>query len=69
MIVPAPLTLRQMSVAVLISEGHTDKQVAALLDISIRRVGQHVEEIRDRMALDTALDARLLIAAHFARAA
>lgn len=63
------LTVRQMSVAVLLSQGYPDKQIAGKLDISVQRVAQIVGEIRARLQLSTELDARLLIATRFSQAA
>lgn len=64
-----PLTLRQMSVASLLAEGYTDKQIAATLEISIQRVGQLVGEIGVRMELDRDRDTRIQIATRFSSAA
>lgn len=63
-----PLTTRQDQVASLIATGHTDRQIAVTLAISVQRVGQIVDEIAVRLHVDPALDARLQIAARVARA-
>lgn len=58
--------MRQMSVAVLLSQGFTDKQIAATLEISVQRVAQVVGEIGMRMALNPDRDTRIQIATRFA---
>lgn len=64
------LTTRQMSVAVLLSQGYTDKQIAATLTISVQRVAQLVAEIAQRMeGLDRDRDTRIQIATRFFRPA
>ena len=56
-----PLTMRQMSVAVLVSQGYTDKQIAAELEIAENTVGNHVTAIADAMQLDRQRNIRVQI--------
>lgn len=57
-----PLTARQCTVALLIADAYTDKQIAAALVISEETVAFHVRQISDRLALDRSRNIRVQIA-------
>lgn len=54
--------MRQMSVAVLVSQGYTDKQIAAELEIAENTVGNHVTAIAAALKLDRSRNVRVQIA-------
>lgn len=54
--------MRQMSVAVLLSAGYTDKQIAAELEIAENTVGVHVTHIAKALNLEPGRNTRVLIA-------
>jgi DNA-binding CsgD family transcriptional regulator len=49
---PAPagpgLTARERELLILVAQGHTDAQIAAVMFISIRTVRSHLDRIRDK---------------------
>ncbi len=49
----APLTARELEVARLVAEGHSNDGVAAHLGISGRTVGKHLSNIYDKLAIHT----------------
>lgn len=58
---PIPLTMRQMSVAVLVSQGYTDKQIAAELEIAENTVGNHISAIAEVLQLNRQRNIRVQI--------
>lgn len=60
--VAADLTPRQLAVACLIASAQTDKQIAAQLNISDRRVRVHVDALAYLLHLDRACNVRVQIA-------
>lgn len=56
------LTLRQQQVAELVAQGWTDKQIAASLTISDRRVREIIARLATLWDLDTERDIRVQIA-------
>lgn len=59
---PVPLTMRQMSVAVLVSKGYTDKMIADELDIAERTVSVHVHRVGVVFGVDPQRNVRVQIA-------
>ena len=51
------LTIRESSVLQLLTDGKSDKEIAAILDISDRTVGKHVENILAKMGVSSRLEA------------
>jgi len=51
------LTFREMLVLQLLTEGKSDKEIAAIIDISNRTVGKHVENILSKMGASSRLEA------------
>ena len=51
-----------MSVAVLLAEGYTDKQIAASLEIAENTVGNHITAIAVALKLDRTRNIRVQIA-------
>ena len=51
------LTIREASVLQLLTEGKPDKEIGAILDISNRTVGKHVENILSKMGAASRLEA------------
>jgi non-specific serine/threonine protein kinase len=45
------LTPREMSVAELVAQGHTDKEIAAKLSISERTAESHVLRVREKLGI------------------
>lgn len=56
------LTERQMSVAVLVADGDTDKQIAAKLHMAERTVSVHVHRIGVVLGVDRGRNVRVQIA-------
>jgi DNA-binding NarL/FixJ family response regulator len=63
------LTDRQLEVARLISDGLTDKQIAAALGVTKQRIGQIVDSIRGKLNLPGNRNTRTLIAQQFPKSA
>lgn len=61
------LTARQLSVALLVADGYTDKQIAPMLGIAENTVGNYITAISAALALDRQRNTRVQIAIHFAR--
>ncbi len=51
------LTIRETAVLQLLTDGKSDKEIAAILDISDRTVGKHVENILAKMGVSSRLEA------------
>ncbi len=58
-----PLTPREMEIIHLIHEGHSNKEIAALLFISIATVKNHVHNILEKLQVRRRIDAVTLIIA------
>mgnify|MGYP002624330631 CR=1 FL=1 len=43
------LSLREKNVLALIAQGHTDKEIAELFDLSVRTIHSHIRSIFDKM--------------------
>jgi DNA-binding NarL/FixJ family response regulator len=56
-----PITQRQMEVAILVANGHTDKMIAAELTIAENTVGVHITNIAKALSLDPSLNTRVQI--------
>ena len=61
---PAGLTDREIDVLRLIARGHRNKQVAAMLDISAKTVGHHIEHIYLKAGVKTRAGATLFAMEH-----
>ncbi len=61
---PAGLTEREVDVLRLLATGHTNRQIAARLGITIRTVGSHVEHIYAKAQVRTRAAATLFAAKH-----
>ena len=48
-----PLTPRELEVATLISQGHTNRQIAEVLVIAERTAETHARNIREKLGLTT----------------
>ena len=66
---PVPLTMRQMSVAVLVSKGYTDKQIANELEMAERTVSVHIHRIGKVLGVKLYRNIRVQIATRIARLA
>jgi DNA-binding NarL/FixJ family response regulator len=51
-----PLTPRELEVLKLIAEGHTSKEIAALLVLSIKTVDRHRSNILDKLGMRDRVD-------------
>lgn len=56
-----PLSLRQRQIADMIADGHTNKSIAAKLDISPRTLRIHIQRICDKLHLDCSKDTRVQV--------
>ena len=63
------LTDRQLEVARLVSDGLTDKQIAAALGLTKQRIGHIIDAVRGKLNLPTGLNTRALIAKNYRRSA
>lgn len=61
-----PLPQRQAEVAHLVGHGDTNKQIAAKLHISVRRISRIIDTIGQRWRLDITKDLRVQIALRLA---
>src|SRR5690606_6403403 len=61
---PAGLTEREVDVLRLIARGHTNREVAALLGISAKTVGHHVEHLYAKAGVGTRAGATLFAMEH-----
>lgn len=57
---PAGLTEREVEVLRLIAEGHTNREIAAVLVITEKTAGHHVEHIYAKVGVSTRVGAALL---------
>jgi DNA-binding NarL/FixJ family response regulator len=59
---PSQLTPTQLRVAQLLARGRTDKQIAAVLGVTPRRVAQVIDRLAEVWGLDRHGDVRIQIA-------
>jgi DNA-binding CsgD family transcriptional regulator len=65
----AALSPRQAEVAHLMRDGHSDKEIARRLEISVRTAEKHTERVRHKLRVHTRRDvSAALIGAHDQRA-
>ena len=57
----AILTMRQRAVAILVSQGYTDKQIADELEIAENTVGNHITAIAKALDIDKTRNTRVQI--------
>jgi DNA-binding CsgD family transcriptional regulator len=58
-----PLTGREFTVAELVAEGLTNRQIAARLGLSERTVATHLDKVRDKLGLRSRTRIALWVAA------
>ena len=58
----SPLTGREMTVAALVAEGLTNREIAARLDLSVSTVSTHLDNVRDKLGMRSRTQIALWVA-------